>query len=166
MKISRRELQLLLFHEFYLGRKATEVSSICGTMGKNVVSVRTAQYCFRRFKNENFEFDDLPQPRRPLQVDIDLLKQLIEEDPTLVTRCLAQRLRRSHIAVKTHPHELTKTWKYGVWISHELSSLKLQHRVDACMELSTSHRNYQWLHNLIIGDEKCVLYVNYERRHQ
>jgi hypothetical protein len=29
------------------------------------------------------------------------------------------------------------------------------------MELMTSHRNYQWLHNLITGDEKWVLYVNY-----
>ena len=99
-------------------------------------------------------------------MDIDLLKQLIEEDPTLITQCLAQRLGRSHTAVKTHPHELTKTWKYGVWISHKLSSLKLLHRVDACMELSTSHRNYQWLHNLIIGDEKWALCINYERTRQ
>ena len=26
----------------------------------------------------------------------------------------------------------------------------------------TSHRNYQWLHNLVTGDEKWVLYINYE----
>ena len=29
------------------------------------------------------------------------------------------------------------------------------------MELMTSHRNYQWLHNLVTGDEKWVLYINY-----
>ncbi len=35
-KISRRELRLLLLHEFRLGRKATEATSnICGTMGKD-----------------------------------------------------------------------------------------------------------------------------------
>ena len=40
MKLSRRELRLLLLHEFRLGRKAT--SNICGTMGKDVLSIRTA----------------------------------------------------------------------------------------------------------------------------
>ena len=30
------------------------------------------------------------------------------------------------------------------------------------MELMTSHRNYQWLHNLLTSDEKWVLYINYE----
>jgi hypothetical protein len=34
-KISRRELRVLLLHEFRLGRKATEATSnICGTMGR------------------------------------------------------------------------------------------------------------------------------------
>ena len=30
----------------------------------------------------------------------------------------------------------------------------------------TSHRNYQWLRNLITGDEKWVLYVNHTRKRQ
>ncbi|CAF1533422.1 unnamed protein product [Rotaria magnacalcarata] len=42
----------------------------------------------------------------------------------------------------------------------------MQFRVGACMELLTSHRNYQWLRNLITGDEKWVLYINYQRRRQ
>ena len=90
MKLSRRELRLLLLHEFRLGRKATEATSnICGTMGKDVLSIRTAQHWFHRFKNGNFELDDLPHSGRPLQVDMDLLKELIEQDPRLTTRCLA-----------------------------------------------------------------------------
>ena len=53
-----------------------------------------------------------------------------------------------------------------VWIPHELSSHQLQERVDACMDLITSHRNYQWLSNRITGDEKWVLYINYTRGRQ
>ena len=34
------------------------------------------------------------------------------------------------------------------------------------MELMTSHRNYQWLHNLVTGDEKWVLYISYEYHRQ
>ena len=167
MKLSRRELRLLLLQEFRLGRKATEATSnMCGTMGKDVLSIRTAQHCFHRFKNGNFELDDLPHNGSPLQVDMDLLKALIEQDPRFTTRCLAERLGCSHIPIEIHLHELAKTWKYGVWIPHELSPLQLQQRVDACMELMTSHRNYQWLHNLVTGDEKWVLYVNYEYHRQ
>ena len=34
------------------------------------------------------------------------------------------------------------------------------------MDLMTSNRNYQWLRNLITGDEQLVLYVNYTHRRQ
>ncbi|CAF1265718.1 unnamed protein product [Didymodactylos carnosus] len=155
MKISRRELRVLLLHEFRLGRKATEATSnIYGTMGKDVLSIRATQHWFNRFKNGNFELDDLPRSGRPLEVDTDVLKQLIKEDPRLTTRCLAERRGYSHTAVEKHLSELGKTSKYGVWIPHDLSPHQFQHRVDACMELMTSHRNYQWLRNLITGDEK------------
>ena len=124
MKISRREPRLPLLHEFRLGRKATEATSnICGTMGKDGLSLRTTQHCFHRFKNGNFELDNLPHTERQLQVDMDLFKQLIEEDSRLTTRCLAERLGCSHIAMVTYLDELGKMWKYGVWISHELSRL-------------------------------------------
>jgi len=34
------------------------------------------------------------------------------------------------------------------------------------MELMTSYRHYQWLHNLITSDEKWVLYINHMRKRQ
>ncbi|CAF4865640.1 unnamed protein product [Rotaria socialis] len=126
-------------------------------MSKGALFIRTAQHWFNWFKNDNFELDDLPRAGRPLEVDMDVLKQLAEEDPRLTTWCLAERLGCSHATVETHLRELVKTWKYGVWIPHEVSPLQLQHRVDACMKLLTSHRNYQWLHNLITGDENVWL---------
>jgi histone-lysine N-methyltransferase SETMAR len=121
---------------------------------------------FNRFNNVNLELDDLPRPGRPLELDVDLLKQLIEQDPRLTSRCLAEQLGCSHTAVEKHLNELGKTWRYGVWILHELSPHQLQHRVNACMDLMTSHRNDQWLRNLITADEKWVLYINYTHKHQ
>jgi transposase len=58
--------------------------------GQGLLSIRTAQDWSHRFKNGNFELDDLPHTGRPLQVDMDLLKQLIEQNPRLTTRCLAE----------------------------------------------------------------------------
>ena len=110
MKISCRELRLFLLHKFCLGRRAMEATSNkCGTMSKNAFSVRTAQHCFYQFKNKKFEVDDLSHIGRPLQVDVGLLKQLIEEDPGLITRCLVERLGSPNTAVETYLHELGKT---------------------------------------------------------
>ena len=135
-------------------------------MGEDTVSIRTAQHCFNRFKSGSFELNDSRHSGRPPEVNVDVLKQLVEEDPTLTTRFLAERFGCSNTTVQTHLSELGKTWKYGVWIPHKLSPHQLQLRVNTCMALLTSHRNYQWLHNLITGDEKWVLYVNHTRKRQ
>ena len=167
MNISRRELRVLLLHEFGLGHKPIEATNnICITIGPSVMSTRTAQHWFDRFRNNNYELEDQHRSGRPLEVDLDLSKQLIEQDPRLTTRCLAEQLGCSHITVQKHLGDLGKTWKYGVWIPHELSPYQLQSRADTCMDLITSHRNNSWLRNLITGDEKWVLYVNHTRRRQ
>ncbi len=59
MNLSHREIRVLLLHEFRLGHKATEAANnICSTMGEDVLSIRTAQRWFNRFKYGNFELDD------------------------------------------------------------------------------------------------------------
>ena len=167
MNLSRKELRVLLLHKFRLGRKATEAArNICSTMNEDTPSILTAQHCFNRFNSGNFELIDSRHSGRSLEVNVDILKQLIEEDPRLTTCCLAERLGCSHTTVKTLLSELGKTWKYRVWIPHELLPHQLQLRVDTCMVLMTSHRNYQCLHNLITGDEKWVLHVNHTKKRQ
>ena len=91
MNLSGREIRVLLLYEFRLGHKATEAANnICSTMSQGVLSIRTVQHWSNRFKNGNLELDDLPRPARPLEVDVDHLKQLIEQDSRLTSRCLAE----------------------------------------------------------------------------
>ena len=102
-------------------------------------------------RSGNLELDDLLRPGRPLEVDVDHLKQLIEQDPRLNSRCLTEQLGCSHTAVEKHLNELGKTWKYGVWIPHQLSPHQLQCRVDAShgfsdilLQLSMAPQFYHW----------------------
>ena len=143
MKSSRRELRVLLLHGFGLGHKAVEATNnICCTIGPSVMSLRTAQHWFDRFRNNNYELEDQHRSGRPLEIDLDLLKQLIEQDPRLTTRCLAEQLECSYTTVQKHLGDLGKTWKYGVWIPHELSPYQLQSRADVCVNHT---RRRQWL---------------------
>ena len=153
MNLSCKELQVLLLHEFHLDRKATKVArNICRAMGKDTLSIHTAQHYFNRLKSRNFKLNDSRHFGRALEMDVDVLKQLIE-DPRLITCCLAERLGCSHTTVETHSRELGKTWKYGVWTPYELSPHQLKLKRDTCMALMTSHHNYQRLYNYITGDE-------------
>ena len=112
-------------------------------MGKDMLSIHTAHHWSNRFKSGNFELNNSRHTGRALEVDVDVLKQLIEEDPRLTTCCLVEGLRHSHTTVETRLSKLGKTWKYGVWIPHELLPHQIQLRVDTCMALMTSHCNYQ-----------------------
>ena len=110
MNLSGREFRALLLHEFRFGRKATEAArNICSTMGEDTLSICTARHWFNRFKSGNFELHDSRHSGRPLEVGVDVLKQLIEEASRQTRRCLAERLGCSHTTVETHLNELGKT---------------------------------------------------------
>ncbi|CAF1310229.1 unnamed protein product [Adineta ricciae] len=110
INFSHKEIRVLLLHEFRLGHKTTEAANnMCSTMGQSLVSTRSAQRWFNHFKNEDLELDNLPRSGRPMELNMDLLKPLIEKDPLLTLRCLAEQLECSHTTVEKHLNELGKT---------------------------------------------------------
>ena len=125
MNLPRRETRVLLLHEFHLRRRATEATShIYNTMGKNNVF----SICVRHnigsiaLKISNLELGGLPCCGQLLEPDIYLLKQLIEEELQLTSPHLAEQPGCSSTAVEKHLNELGRTWRYEVWIPHELLS--------------------------------------------
>lgn len=61
------------------------------------------------FKNDDLELDDFPQSVRPMELDVDILKQLIEEHPRLTLRYLAEKLECSRTTMEKYLNELVKT---------------------------------------------------------
>ncbi len=86
MKTTRRDLRILLLHEFRLGRRTTQaVDNICQSMGKDVLSHRTAQRWFKQFRSKDYEIEDAPRSGRPSHIDLDELKSIVEADPRQTT---------------------------------------------------------------------------------
>jgi hypothetical protein len=124
MNIFRTEILALLLHEFGLGHKMTEpTNQICSTMGPSEMSIRKARYWFDRFRNRKCK----PEDEHRSKVDIDLFEHLIKQDSRLTTRCSVEQLECPHTTIESHLAALGKSWKYGVWILHELSLYQLQH---------------------------------------
>ena len=109
MNLSHRGIQVLLFHEFLLGRRASKATNnICSAMDEDMLSIRTGQHWFNRFKNGNLQLDDLPHSSRSKELGVDLLKQFIEEIPRLTSLDLAEQLGWSRTAMEKHLNELGK----------------------------------------------------------
>lgn len=167
IEIDRKQLRTLLLYEFFLGHKAAEaVRNICGSFGQGMVSYHTAVDWFQKFKNGQFDLDDHDRPGRPVEVDETRILALIEEDPRRTVRELGELLGHNHQTIANHLHRLGKVSKLGAWVPHELADHQVQARVNVCMQLLTFKRTFNWLNDLVTGDEKWVLYVNHTRKRQ
>jgi transposase len=101
---------VLVLHEFRLGSSVREAAAdINQTMGEDTISPSTVDRWFHHFRDGDMNFEDAPRPGRPASIDVDALKALVEEDPRLSSRCLAERLQCDHTAVLEHLHNLGKT---------------------------------------------------------
>ncbi len=61
--------------------------------------LRYSETLVQAIQRRDFEVDDTPHPKRLPEVNLEVLKQLIEEEPRSTIRCLAERVGCSHTAV-------------------------------------------------------------------
>ncbi|KAL6725886.1 hypothetical protein Aduo_007909 [Ancylostoma duodenale] len=122
-----KKVQLLLLYKF---RKHSNVGdatkNICDAMGALTVSYDTTKVWSRNFKNGDCDFGAKRRSGRPTEVDDEHLLELVEEDPHRGTRELAEEPQCHHDTIAAHLNHFGKTWKFGVWITHDLSRHQLQ----------------------------------------
>nr|pir hypothetical protein C45H4.5 - Caenorhabditis elegans [Caenorhabditis elegans] len=167
IKLERRDVRLLLLYEFRLGQSAMEAErNICGAMGEGALSYNTAKSWFQKFKNGDFSLEEIERSGRPVELNEEDLVKLVEEEPRLSLREMEEKLECCHSTIARHLGRLGFTSKLGIWVPHELSASQKLTRVNVCTQLLTFRRKFDWLNNLVTGDEKWVLYVNHSRKRQ
>ena len=71
----KQHFQHLLFFTFYQVKKAAEAAwDICMVCGKGVIGESTARKWFAKFKNGNFDINDMPHSGRSFKFDKNHLK--------------------------------------------------------------------------------------------
>lgn len=167
MQKSKEHIRHCLLYEYQLGHSARQATrNINRVIAQGTVSNATSANWFKRFKESRYELQDMPRSGRPVEVDLEKLKALVERDPRLTILCLASELGCCHTTISRHLDQLKYRSKLGVWVPHELSPNQQNQRLDICTSLLTKHRTMSWLDNLITGDEKWILYVNHTRKRQ
>ena len=88
------------------------------------------------------------------------LVELVEANPRETTRILASALHCSPTTIANSLHSLGKTLKLDCWVPHELTQRDHDARCEVCTQLLSRSRRFEWLDNVLTGDEKWCLYMS------
>ena len=115
---------------------------------KGVIGKSTARKWFAKFKNGNFDINNMPHSRRPSEFDKDHLKALLKEESHQTSHELAKKINCNQKTILNHLHLMGFAEKLGVWVPHELiknskeSCLKIASQHLACHQATRSHKQH------------------------
>ncbi|XP_032467124.1 nucleotide triphosphate diphosphatase NUDT15 isoform X1 [Phocoena sinus] len=165
MEEKKQHFRHIMLDYFKKGKNATETQKkICAVYGEDAVTERTCQKWFAKFRAGDFSLDDAPRSGRPVEVDSDQIETLIESNRRYTTREIADILKISKSSVENHLHQLGYMNRFDVWVPHKLSEKNLLDRISACDSLLKRNENVPFLKQIVMGNEKWILYNNGERK--
>ena len=94
-----------------------------------------------KFHVGDFSQDNAPWLDRPVEVDSDQIKTLIENNQRYTTREIADILKVSKSSVENHLHQLGYVNRFGVWVPRTLSEKNLLDHISTCDSLFKHHKN-------------------------
>ena len=118
----KQHFRHLLFFTFHQGQKAAEAArDICMVYREGVIGKSTARKWFEKFKNGNFDIDNMSYSGRPSEFDKDHLKALLKEESRQTSHELAEKINCDQKMILNHLYSKGFAEKLGVWVPHELS---------------------------------------------
>ena len=152
-----------MLYYFKKVKNATEThKKICAVYGKGAVTDQTCQKWFVKFCAWDFSLDDTPRSGRPVEVDSDQMETIIENNQRYTKREIAGILKISKSRVENHLHQLGYVNRFDVWVPQKLSEKNLLDHITTCNSLLKRNENVLFLKQIVMGDEKWILYNNVE----
>jgi len=162
---------LLLFHFNRKESAAESARKIREVYGEDAMGDSTARKWFSRFKDGSFDLNDAPRSGRTSDFDEGHLNALIHDNPRHSTRELADIMACDHSTIVRHLSAMGKVQKLGAWVPHSLTENNKAQRVAISTSLLSRHciaeqRHKSFLSQIVTGDEKWCVYVNFKQRKQ
>lgn len=165
--MQKRELRLLMLHEFKLGHNASETSAnINRAWGEGSTSDRTVRRWFQTFRSGDESLEDEEGRGRACSLDNEQLKAVVEQNPRQSVREMSQTLGVSASTVSRHLQSIGKVKKLDKWVPHELNEHQKLRRFEVCSMLRLRNTNDPFLDRIVTCDEKWILYDNRKRSGQ
>src|SRR5262245_26053308 len=152
-KEHQRHAILFLFQK-NISNAAEIRRQISPIFGETTLSERAIRDWLQKFSVGNFSLQDEARSGRPSEINNDELFAALRENPRSTTRELAMLLNCTQPSIVGHLSNLGFVKRLGSWIPHRLSENQREHRISTCVSLLSHERTYNWLRNVITGDEK------------
>ena len=122
MEEKKQHFQHTMLYYFKKGKNATEMQKkICVVYGEGAMTDWTCQKWFAKFCAGDFLLDDAPRSGRPVEVDSDQIKTLIENNQHSTMWEIADTLKMSKSSDENHLHQLGYVNRFDVLVPHKLS---------------------------------------------
>ncbi|KAH9501546.1 hypothetical protein DERF_012385 [Dermatophagoides farinae] len=155
-KIHFRHIMLYYFRK---GKRVGETKNkICSVYGDDAIAQRTVGRWFNRFKEGKFNLEDEERSGRPGSADDEKIKALLYENPRFSTRELGLFLGLSRSTVHEHLVKCGFTNRNDYWVPKNPNKTCLNERLEICQELLKRHKTEPFLHRVIVGGEKWILF--------
>ena len=164
MEEKKQHFQRIMLYYFKKGRNATKTQKkkMCAVYGEGAVTDWTRQKWFAKFCAGDFSLDNAPWSGRPSEVESNQIDTLTENNQRYTTREIANILKISKSSVENHLHQLGYINRFDVWVPHKLSKKNLLDRMSTRNSLPKRNENVPLLKQIVMGDEKWILYNNVE----
>ncbi|XP_011639265.1 histone-lysine N-methyltransferase SETMAR-like [Pogonomyrmex barbatus] len=110
-----------------------------------------------KFRAGDFDLNDALRSGKPIEVDDDKIKTLIESNPRYTTREIAETLNIHHSSVHDYLKKLGYVNKLDIWVPHDLKEVHLTTRINICDMFIKREENDPFLKRLLTG-EKWIVY--------
>ncbi|XP_054963238.2 histone-lysine N-methyltransferase SETMAR-like [Pan paniscus] len=131
MMLDKKQIPAIFLVEFKMGHKAVETTlNINNAFGPGHCIVAhctnqlTVPWWFWKFCKGDETLEDEEHSGRPLEVDDNQLRTIIEADLLTTTQKVAKEFDINHSAVVQHLKQIGKVKKLNKWVPHELTENK------------------------------------------
>ena len=100
---------------------------LCAVYSDEALKERQCQNWFDKFRSGDFSFKDEKRSNRPVEVNDDLIKTIIDSDRHSTTREIAEKLHVSHTCIENHLKQLGYVRKLDTWVPHERKAFNATH---------------------------------------
>ncbi|EFO90935.1 hypothetical protein CRE_29014 [Caenorhabditis remanei] len=134
--------------------------NITETLGEDIISYKTTITWFKKFKEENYNADDMSHSGRPrLDIDDDII-DVLEDEPRSSVREVSSHTGPLFATIFRHQKESGRTAEYGQVISHKLTDSQLKLSCDLSQSLLSRKRSFDWILDIVTGNKKWGLYAH------
>ena len=135
-RMREQHLRHCMLYEYQLGNNATNATKNINSVYEHYdLKVRKCQSWFSKFRNGDFSLQDVPRSGRPSTTDNDVLKAIVDLEPTLTIDEISKKIGASWSCVQEHLALIGKVSRAGTWVPHNLTEDQKLNRISTCNSL-------------------------------